>query len=258
MKWAVKIAQTSLSERNLGDILKGLKFRREESEVGSVLAGSMLDECDGALAAFEVAKKVRSALMARSALPGENRVDPEFRLGAVYDFSQHPPSCHHVLEARGVESRAKVGTVHVTIDPPEGSAPEREAEWRSVQAEAQYQHDLHRQSVRVKACFRSASVEKALALLAEPGLTGEILYKVYELAEGDPKQRGEFHKRMGISQAEFDRFKDVIHNPKVSGDWARHAREDPPRTARPMSRQEAERFVRAVVERWIETVAEDF
>lgn len=251
MRWAVKIEQTSLSERNLADILETLGFKREEIADCPVLAGDAFDACDGVVAAFELAKKVSQALS------GASQVDPNFRLGAVFDLSRRPPSCCHLLEARGTVSPSEQGQARLTVGPPAGLTSHAEAAWQVAQAEAQYQQHLHNQSVRAKACFRSAKVEKALVLLAESALTGEILYKVYELAEGHPKRRREFHKQMNISQSEFNRFKDAIHNPTVTGDWARHAYEDQPRTDRPMSRRDAERFVRAIVQQWIEALAQE-
>jgi hypothetical protein len=43
----------------------------------------------------------------------------------------------------------------------------------------------------------------------------------------------------------------AVHNPKVTRDWARHAYERKPRTVSPMTREEAEAFVRNLAERWL-------
>jgi hypothetical protein len=60
-----------------------------------------------------------------------------------------------------------------------------------------------------------------------------------------------FHSQFGIPKADFDRFKDAVHNPVVSGDLARHAYPDSPKTANPMTLQEAESFVRALAKKWL-------
>jgi hypothetical protein len=91
-----------------------------------------------------------------------------------------------------------------------------------------------------------------LLTIAHP--SGEIIYKIYELAEGHPHNRRAFHAQFGISADQFNRFKDAVHNPKVSGEWARHAYEDPPKTTNPMSKNEAEHFVRQIATKWLEHV----
>ena len=69
------------------------------------------------------------------------------------------------------------------------------------------------------------------------------MYKIYELVEGHPSRRKEFHERFGISKLEFQRFSDAVHNPVVSGELARHAYEDKPKTDNPMTIAEAKSFV---------------
>jgi len=71
------------------------------------------------------------------------------------------------------------------------------------------------------------------------------------LAEGHPSQRKTFQSQFGISDVEFKRFSDVVHNPVVSGSLARHAYEDKPKTPNPMSMVEAKTFVVGLAMRWL-------
>ena len=52
-----------------------------------------------------------------------------------------------------------------------------------------------------------------------------------------------FHKKYGILSDEFKRFKSAVHNPTVTGDWARHAYKELPKIPNPMSKDEAIAFV---------------
>jgi hypothetical protein len=100
-----------------------------------------------------------------------------------------------------------------------------------------------------------------LELLKRDTHTGESMWKIYELAEGKlPKrkpqrelERKKFHEKFGVSEDEFKRFQDTVHNPVVSGDFARHAYEDSTRTPNPMTIGEAERFVMSLAKKWLAT-----
>jgi hypothetical protein len=60
-----------------------------------------------------------------------------------------------------------------------------------------------------------------MALLEVEKPSGEIVFKIFELAQGATK-RSKFNKRFGITDREFKRFSAAVHDPAVSGDWARH------------------------------------
>ena len=92
-----------------------------------------------------------------------------------------------------------------------------------------------------------------LELLSIENPSGETIYKIYELAEGK-SNRDAFHTKFGISEDQFNRFRDAVHNPTVTGDWARHARKDSPKTTNPMSKCEAVDFVRQIAVKWLEYV----
>lgn len=90
-----------------------------------------------------------------------------------------------------------------------------------------------------------------LQLLRRESHNGESLYKIYELAEGHPSNRRKFRETFGISEIDFKRFADAVHNPVVSGELARHAYEDKPKTENPMTIGEARAFVMDVANRWL-------
>jgi hypothetical protein len=110
---------------------------------------------------------------------------------------------------------------------------------------------LEAQKARLVPAFREPRAVKLLQLLKQKPHTGESLYKIYELAEGHPSHRKEFQERFGVSDIEFKRFTDAVHNPVVSGTLARHAYEDKPKTVNPMSIGEAESFVVGLAMRWL-------
>jgi hypothetical protein len=142
----------------------------------------------------------------------------------------------------------------LTVSPPKGLSSEDLKRWKDEHAERDYQAKLEHQRSRLEPSFRNSKAEKVLQLLSIENPSAEIIYKIYELAEGHPTNRNVFHTQFGISKDQFDRFKDAVHNPTVTGDWARHAYEDPPRTSNPMSKDEAEQFVRNIASEWLKYV----
>jgi len=93
-----------------------------------------------------------------------------------------------------------------------------------------------------------------IELLAVNQPTAEAIYKIYELAEGHPNNRADFRQQLDISQEQFNRFRDAVHNPSVTGDWARHAYHCKPKTSNPMTKGEAEAFVRAIAAKWLKSL----
>jgi hypothetical protein len=213
-----------------------------------LITSAEMDDCTTATEAFEIAKRVRKAMV------GAASVDEAFRLGSVIDFDADPPSRHALLEIHSATH--KVSSQHVTLrlGPPEGLDEHELASWKEQQAEEEYQVALEGQRAKLEPAYRNEKAEKVLELLAVQQPSGEILYKIYELAEGHPSNRAAFQVRFAISRTEFDRFKDAVHNPTVTGDWARHAYEDPPKSAAPMSKGEAQEFIRRLAARWLDDV----
>lgn len=248
VRWAVEIQKTTLERRNLEDLLCGLGFRVLEAEHSLVFVSEEMRRLATAAEAFELAKRVRAAMT------GPSGVDSEFQLGSVLDFASDPPRRHAFLEIQSVVMRVSSGSATLTVGPPKGLSETELHAWKAKQAEREYQAKLERQRVRLEPAFRSARAEKVLSLLSQDDPSGETLYKIYELAEGHPTKRAAFQAQFGIDPAEFRRFQDAVHNPAVSGDWARHAYLDKPRSDQPMSRAEANQFVRGIAAKWLDSV----
>lgn len=248
MKWAIEIQKTTLERRNLSDLLDGLGFKLVEGIQYPAFTSAEIDACRTATDAFEKAKAVRAAFK------GPTQIDPEFALGSVIDYSSNPPKCHAFIEVESCVITTSVGSLTVSVSPPKGLSPAELERWTSDYEEQQYQTNLECQRSRLEPAFRSARAAKVLELLSVDSPSAEAIYKIYELAEGHPNNRSNFHQQFSISQAQFKRFGDAVHNPSVSGDWARHAYHDPPKTSNPMSQSEAETFVRDIAAKWLETL----
>ena len=248
VKWAIEIQKTSLENRNLADLLRGLGFEMVEGVEYPALSSPTIDACVTAADVFEMTKAVRMAFK------GPAQIDPEFVLGSVIDYSTIPPRRHAFLEVDSCVMAIAMGTPTLTVSPPSGLSPAELERWNAEYEERQYQATLERQRSRLEPAYISSQAAKALELLSVEKPTAETLYKIYELAEGHPDNRSDFHKKFGISQGQFDRFRDAVHNPSVCGDWARHAYHDDPRTSNPMTKGEAETFVREIAEKWLKSL----
>lgn len=246
MRWAFQVERTTLDRRNLLDLLANLGYEPADIPgIETVLWSTSLEACSNSTEVWEEAKRLRE-LIAKV-----TEIDPEFALGPVFDMSSGVPKGHHFLEVESIISVMSVSTPSVTVSPPDNLSAEQLAEQNRQRVEQEYQHRLEAQRAKLEPAFREPRAVKLLQLLKRDSHTGESLYKIYELAEGHPSRRKEFHERFGIPEAEFRRFADAVHNPVVSGELARHAYEDKPKTANPMSIAEAELFVMGIARRWL-------
>jgi hypothetical protein len=248
MKWAIEIQKTSLERRNLSDLLNGLGFKLVEGIEYPALTSAEIDACITATDAFEKAKAVRAAFK------GTAQIDPGFVLGSAIDYSTEPPKRHAFIEVDSCVMTMSVGSPTLTVSPPKGLSGTELERWTEHYEEQQYQAKLERQRSKLEPAFFNASAAKVIELLSVESPSAETIYKIYELAEGHPDNRDDFHQQFGITREQFRRFGDAIHNPSVTGDWARHAYHDAPKTSAPMSKSEAEIFVRDIAARWLETV----
>jgi len=248
VKWAVEIQKTSLDKRNLSDLLFGLGFELIEGIKYSAMVSPEIDACSTAADAFEKAKAVREAFR------GSAQIDSDFVLGSVIDYSMSPPRRHAFLEVESCVMTMKVGTPTVTIPPPKGLSDTELEQWKADNEERQYQANLERQRTMLEPAYLSERAAKAIELLALEKPTAEAIYKLYELAEGNPKNRDNFHQKLSISREQFDRFRDAVHNPSVTGDWARHTYHQNPRTSNPMTKDEAKNFVRDIATKWLQSL----
>lgn len=246
MKWAFQIEHTSLDPRNLSDLLSGIGFNPADTPgLDCVFCSPCLENCKSASEVWEEAINIRYLLR------DVTEIDPELVLGPVIDLSSGSPRKHHFLEVRsGLSVTANLDVI-LTVSPPENLSDEELAEYHRQGAEQEYQAKLEQQKAKLYAAFREPRASKLLNLLKLNAHTGETLYKMYELAEGHPSQRKKFQAELGISEVDFRRFSDAVHNPVVSGDLARHAYEDKPKTDNPMTIGEARTFVMDIARRWL-------
>lgn len=248
MKWAIEVIRTSLECRNLADLLSGLGFNLIQGPEYPAFSSPSIDACATAADAFEMAKGVEAAFK------GSARIDLEFALGSVIDCGTTPPRRHAFAEGALCVMSITSGIATMTISPPKGLSPNELAQWREDQNERQYQSLLERQRALLEPAFLDPRAAKVIELLCFEDSSGEKLYKIYELAEGHPSNRQKFHSDFAIDKEQFNRFKDAVHNPAVTGDWARHAYHQKMNSTNPMTRAEAEQFVRRVADRWLQSI----
>ncbi len=248
MKWAVEIQHSTLERRNLEDLLAGLGFALINGAQFPAFTSQEIEQCKTAAEVYEVAKRVRSAFS------GPAQIDPDFNLGLVVEFSSSPPRRHAFLEVQSAVLKMTAGTVTLTVGPPMGLSPEALDAGKRNLAEQEYQSKLEAQRAKLEPAYVEPRAVKVLQYLAAASPSAEVLYKLYELIEEHPNKRAVLHAQFGIRANDFKRFQDSVHNPAVSGDWARHAYFDTPRTTNPMSRSEAESFVRELAERWLQHI----
>ena len=248
MKWAVEIQKTGLKHRNLIDLLQGLGFDLVDGVAFEAMYSPSFDELETANEVWEQAKKVRDAFV------GPASIDSEFTLGSVIDYSTEERKRHAFLEVNSLSSKMSVGSVTLTVSPPSDLSASELKIWEENKKEQEYQGKLEGQREKLEPAFLEARASKVLELLTMANHTGESLYKIYELMEQHPSNRQNFQNDFEISQLEFRRFSDAVHNPVVSGDLARHAYEEEPRTSNPMTMGEANTFIQALSKKWLRTV----
>lgn len=248
MKWAVEIQKTSLERRNLADLLSGLGFSVVDGIDFVAFTSSSFDAMGTNGEVWAEAKKLRDAIT------GPAKVDSDFTLGAVIDYTTGEPKRHFFVEPEPARNTFSGGDATLTLSPPNGLSEEALAAWKAAAVEQEYEATLESQRSRLEPAFREPRASRVLELLQRERHSGETLYKIYELVEGHPSKRKQFHARFGISKDEFDRFADAVHNPVISGDLARHAYDDKPRTKNPMTMHDAEAFVVRLAERWLASV----
>lgn len=251
MKWAFQIERTTLDPRNLCDLLGSIGYQPANVPRHELVFSSKnLDACTNVGEVWKEAKRLRELISEVT------EIDPEMVLGPVLDLSSGECKLCHFLEAQSSTLVMVSFPATVTVSPPAGLSEEQLIEWNKRRSEHEYQVRLEAQRAKLEPAFRDPRAVKLLKLLKRSTHTGESLYKIYEIAEGHPSQRNDFHERFGITKAEFRRFTDAVHNPVVSGELARHAYEDEPKTSNPMSFAEAQSFVIGIAKRWLASLCD--
>jgi hypothetical protein len=212
VRWAIEIRKTSLTSRNLSDLLERLGFELVDGIEYLALVSSAIEACETAAEVFEIAKNVRAAFS------GPSQVDSDFTLGSVIEFSTNLPRYHVFLEAGSCVQINSCSGGAITLPPPAGLSPAELLRWHTDNEELKYQALLEQQLSRLEPAFTNSKAAKVLELLSIKNPSAEVVYKIYELAEGPLSSRVVFHKQFAISQDDFNRFRDAVHNPSVSGD----------------------------------------
>ena len=246
MRWAFEIVRTGLERRNLVDLVESLGYKPVD------VPGHLIVFRSDSMEAYSTPGEVwEQAKGLRELMASVTEIDKEFAIGAVLDMSSTPPKRSIFLEADPLIVKVTMGRATLTVLPPAELSKEQVVEWRKHKAEQEYQSKLKAQKAKLLPAFREPRAAKLLQLLKRKSHTGESLYKIYELAEGHPSKRKTFQNEFGISDVEFKRFADAVHNPLVSGSLARHAYEDTPKTPNPMSMEEAKSFAVGLAMRWL-------
>lgn len=248
MKWAIEIQKTGLEPRNLGDLLHGLGFQLVDGVDFKAMYAPFFDDLDSAKEVWEEAKKVRHSFT------GPASIDPEFTLGSVIDYSTKERKRHAFLEANSIRLKVTLGSATLTVSPPAGLSPAEIKRWEEERAEQEYQAKLERQRKKLEPAYLEPRASKVLELLTIEKHTGESLYKIYEIMEQHPSNRKDFQTQFSIAQIDFKRFSDAVYNPVVSGDLARHAYEEKPKTSNPMTIGEAETFIQVLAKKWLASI----
>ena len=251
MKWAFQIEQTTLDSRNLCDLLDSIGYQVVDIPGCELVFWSeILENCLDSNEVWEEAKRLRDLISKVT------EIDPEIVLGPVLDLSTSEIKRYQFLEVQsGIIATASI-SAKLTVSPPVGLSEEQLAEWNERREEQLYQSKLEAQRAKLEPAFKEPRAVKILNLLKLDTHNGESLYKIYELAEGHPSNRNDFQARFVIDRDEFKRFADAVHNPVVSGELARHAYEDRPKTSNPMSFAEAQSFVLDIAKRWLASLRE--
>lgn len=249
MKWAFQIERTTLDRRNLLDLFNKIGYQLVD------VPGLDLAFCSKTFETFINAGEVwEEAKRIRDLLSEVTEIDPEFSLGPIIDLSSGEPKKTHFLEAKsGIIVTVGMDAI-LTVSPPDNLSAEQLIENNRRRAEQEYNAKLEIQLSKLEPTFREPRAVKVLQLLKRDSHNGESLYKIYELMEGHPSHRKEFHERFGIPKDEFQRFSDAVHNPVVSGELARHAYEDKPKADNPMTFAEAKSFVLDITKRWLSSL----
>jgi hypothetical protein len=253
MKWAVEIMKTGLERRNLRDLLSAVDFTLVEGVDAVAFTGPSLDSLLNVQDVWVKAKRLRDSFV------GAADIDSAFTLGPVIEYTADGAKRHFFDEIEAVNNTISWGVIESIQSPPPNLSESELAAWRAAQTEQEYQTELDKQRSRFIPAYREPRAEKVLKLLKVEPHTGETLYKIFELMEDTPavrklvdKHRKLFLQSFGILEDEFNRFREVVHNPAVSGDFARHAYSSEPRN--PMSVNEAEQFIKQLADRWLASI----
>jgi hypothetical protein len=245
---AIEITKTSLEDENLSDLLIALGFSLKTEFGLKLIYCTNFDTNLTNNEIWEIGVKLRNTFKE------DTKLDTEFALGAIIKFKENGFNRHHFIELQSSEIRTTCGTIEVTVNPPANLTEIELAIWHKKRKRLEYESQLKKQKLMLVPAFFSANANTLLKFLELKSHTGETLYKMYELMEVHPSKRRTFHSDFNISNHDFKRFGDAVHNPEVSGELARHAYKDKTKTLNPMTFSEAQTFIEDLAKSWLKSV----
>jgi len=161
---------------------------------------------------------------------------------------------HRSVNPEGVASMSMTALgITVSIRPSATLSEAEQQQARQRQLEEDHRQRAQRLSNRALAAFKNEAATRIQTwLAARAELDTTTMNAVAELIEQD---MGPARKDLG-REKQFDRFFGSINHQKIFGDQARHATLATAPHPDPMSKAEADIFIRDVAERWFRYVAE--
>jgi hypothetical protein len=249
VSWIVEITKSSLPVEDLETILHSMGCVIARRPTNACVSHLHIDQHVTSEEAFAAAARVRAALR------GPGLPDPEFEVGAVVD--QSTGQRHYRMESAAGRITLTGHAVMLHIAATASLLPEEREAAQFRQAEAEHTRRLVLMSRNARAAYKRDEAKIVLELLQRPTFDSKAVWGVWESIKACFRGHGEdaCRNHFGISLDEFQRFKEAVQKPAVSGEWARHVVGQPPTTANPMSIAEAKEFIRRVAERWLDDVA---
>lgn len=173
MRWAIEIEKTSLEKRNLSDLLHGLKLRLVEGIEYPALTSQEIDNCLTANEVFEKANAVQEAFKDVA------RIDTDFTLGFIIDYSTNPPRRCSFSQTVCIG----IGTdeYSTTVAPRNGLSQVELEQWQAEFEEQQYQAELEQQRLKLEPAYFCERAAKVLKLLNKKTKLGKQFTKYTSL-----------------------------------------------------------------------------
>lgn len=156
-------------------------------------------------------------------------------IGGIARVDEHGKVTHYLFAEGVLFSRGRMGVANLTVTTASGEVLPPPPTFIEAATAAANQHEV---------------VADALRFFLDSNWVN--LFKVYELIEEDlGGSKAIVTRFQGITSAQIDRFTGSANNRNASGDGARHGHKKWPSPKKPMSLQEAESFIRGLLDQWI-------
>ena len=157
----------------------------------------------------------------------------EIKLGSITETTQHGKRKHHIFLASSINIRSKVSSVTLLVDgKAEPNNMPRPTQWALVAEKNQL-------------------VRQALQYWVANHKEWNNLYKILEVIESDVG--GEIYNNNWVTKPGVKRFTQTANSYSALGNKARHAKNKIPSPAKPMNIKEATNFIKALLEKWIDS-----